>query len=124
MAPASGDIFSVAVSTANPGNSGRPLDGMHCQRAGEEAGDSVICVRLLMREDVCAGSGAVNRGGRGVSAEYRYAQSQRRSFRRGGRVERRPQRGRFPPDPDMESGTRGFMVTGAEAFLERLADCT
>ena len=99
MAPASGDIFSVAVSTANPGNSGRPLDGMHCQRAGEEAGDSVICVRLLMREDVCAGSGAVNRGGRGVSAEYRYAQSQRRSFRRGGRVERRPQRGRFPPDP-------------------------
>ena len=25
--------------------------------------------------------------------------------------------------PDMESGTRGFMVTGTEAFLETLARC-
>ena len=74
------------------------MNGMHRHRFGEEAGDSVIYVRLLMPEDVCAGSGAVNRGRRRVSAEYRYAQSQRRSFRRGGRVERRPRRDRFPPD--------------------------
>ncbi len=49
MAPASGDIFSVTVSTVNPGNSRRLLGGMHCHPAGEKAGDSVINARRRLR---------------------------------------------------------------------------
>ncbi len=52
MASANGDIYSVTDLTANPGNSGRPLDGMHCHPTAEETGDPVIRVRFLLPKGV------------------------------------------------------------------------